>query len=549
MTQKVGVANGAPAAKQKASFGKYISIITLALVLPIAITFILVGIISVKNNMLNSVEVSLPGTMAFVAQTLAEELESGNGELDDILKGCSLSPNSQVAVFDKSGSCVSPAGLSSSSVLAQAAKSLQGGQTGVFEYSAGGEKAMIGYAPISGTDGWKVVAMTPASDYNSGLTKTIWIYAVFAVVFIAYGYLGNRRVVKYTAEPIQVCIERLKTMSEGDFSSPIPDTIIHYSEVGELKAYLEKMRSETWDVIEDIDYTLAEIARGNFAVESRIPEKYAGDYRGLLDAQENIKLQLNSTLERIVQVSEQVSASSEQVANGAQALAQGATEQASSVEELSATIGEVARQIEASAADAEKANVITMETERIVNESSEAMEQASAAMNEISETSKDISKVIKAIDDIAFQTNILALNAAVEAARAGSAGKGFAVVADEVRNLSQKSAEAAKNTTMLIESSMQAVEKGSRLVSKANEDFEAVAAKSSQVASIVGEISEHFQQQSAAAKQIALGIEQVASVVQINSATSEESAAASEELSGQANVLRGLVAQFNLKEN
>ena len=152
MTQKVGVANGAPAAKQKASFGKYMSIITLALVLPIAITFLLVGIISVKNNMLNSVEVSLPGTMAFVAQTLAEELESGNGELDDALKGCSLSPNSQVAVFDKSGSCVSPAGLSSSSVLAQAAKSLQGGQTGVFEYSAGGEKAMIGYAPISGTD-------------------------------------------------------------------------------------------------------------------------------------------------------------------------------------------------------------------------------------------------------------------------------------------------------------------------------------------------------------------------------------------------------------
>ncbi|MBS7403079.1 MAG: methyl-accepting chemotaxis protein, partial [Oscillospiraceae bacterium] len=107
----------------------------------------------------------------------------------------------------------------------------------------------------------------------------------------------------------------------------------------------------------------------------------------------------------------------------------------------------------------------------------------------------------------------------------------------------------AKNTTMLIESSMQAVEKGSRLVSKANEDFEAVAAKSSQVASIVGEISEHFQQQSAAAKQIALGIEQVASVVQINSATSEESAAASEELSSQANVLKNLVAQFKFEND
>lgn len=163
----------------------------------------------------------------------------------------------------------------------------------------------------------------------------------------------------------------------------------------------------------------------------------------------------------------------------------------------------------------------------------EAMNQVSSAMEEISETSRNISKVIKAIDDIAFQTNILALNAAVEAARAGNAGKGFAVVADEVRNLSQKSAEAARTLPRLSESSIVAVEKGGKLVGKANEDFIQVAEKSGAVNTIVGRLAVQFQQQALAANQISLGIEQVASVVQMNSATSEESAAASEELSKQ----------------
>ena len=174
------------------------------------------------------------------------------------------------------------------------------------------------------------------------------------------------------------------------------------------------------------------------------------------------------------------------------------------------------------------------------------MELAKMAMDEISATSKDIGKVIKTIDDIAFQTNILALNAAVEAARAGAAGKGFAVVADEVRNLSQKSAEAAKNTTALIESSIEAVEKGTQLVSKTSSGFVEVAAKTSEVVGLVDAISSQAQEQAAAISQVSIGIEQVSSVVQMNSATSEESAAASEELSSQAEVLKSLVGQFTL---
>ena len=474
--------------------------------------------------------------------------ENGFTYLIDKNGGMVMHPDLQF-VKDRENVEADAAGNSELSSLASIHARARGGETGYGAYSYNGEKRLIAYAPVSNTDGWSICVVCPLSDFTDSAKDTVLILAILLVVFILYGAWGTRMLIRRIAEPVNICVSALDQMAKGDFHTPLPQANAKSQELYDIQSHLDVMRNYTNSVIADVSYVLCNMADGDFTATAKVPECYQGDFTEILEAERTIRDNLSDAVKNVYLISNGVSNGSEQVANGAQALAQGATEQASSVEELSATIGEVARQIEASAADAEKANVITMETERIVNESSEAMEQASAAMNEISETSKDISKVIKAIDDIAFQTNILALNAAVEAARAGSAGKGFAVVADEVRNLSQKSAEAAKNTTMLIESSMQAVEKGSRLVSKANEDFEAVAAKSSQVASIVGEISEHFQQQSAAAKQIALGIEQVASVVQINSATSEESAAASEELSSQANVLKNLVAQFKFEND
>ena len=257
----------------------------------------------------------------------------------------------------------------------------------------------------------------------------------------------------------------------------------------------------------------------------------------------------NHLISDVITSVEQISGGASQVSNGAQSLAQGATEQASSIQELSASISETSQQVKENAENAQAANKLSAETTQIVNDSIMNMELAEKAMQDISATSKDISKVIKAIDDIAFQTNILALNAAVEAARAGSAGKGFAVVADEVRNLSQKSAEAAKNTTALIESSIAAVENGSELVNKTSTSFAAVAEKSAEVSKTVQEITVRSQEQADNISQISVSIEQVSSVVQMNSATSEESAAACEELSSQANYLTESVSKFKVREN
>ena len=421
-----------------------------------------------------------------------------------------------------------------------------GGETGTGSYKLAGQSKIAAFAPIEGSDGWSVFVSAPESDFNAQVKKSYISIAILAVVFVLYAIFGLSISIPKITKPLAILVGVLGEIARGNFEVEIPPLGDTYKDLIALRDSVRTLKGSTTEVIGDIGYVLGAMAEGNFTVESRVPEMYIGDYSKIREAQVVIKDSLSTTLSEILEVSEQVSAGSEQVSNGAQSLAQGATEQASSVEQLSASVGEVARQIAESAKQAENASNLTNDAGSIMQGSVIAMTEAKSAMREISDTSRNISKVIKAIDDIAFQTNILALNAAVEAARAGSAGKGFAVVADEVRNLSQKSAEAAKNTTALIESSIMAVEKGDKLVGTASEDFEQVAVKAAEVTEIVGNLSLQFQEQAVAANQISLGIGQVASVVQMNSATSEESAAASEELSSQANVLRSLVSRFKL---
>ncbi|MCL1807427.1 MAG: methyl-accepting chemotaxis protein [Oscillospiraceae bacterium] len=257
---------------------------------------------------------------------------------------------------------------------------------------------------------------------------------------------------------------------------------------------------------------------------------------------------LNRMFGEINQSTAQVSSGSKQIADGAQSLAQGSTEQASSIEQLSASITEIAQKTKDNADMAGKAAILANTIKQNAETGSQQMEEMIEAVRDINSASQSISKVIKTIDDIAFQTNILALNAAVEAARAGQHGKGFAVVAEEVRNLATKSADAAKETSSMIEDSMEKAELGSRIAGETAASLAEIVQGINESSQIVTEIAQSSDEQSAGIAQINTGIDQVASVVQQNSATAEQSAAASEEMSGQSATLEDLVAQFKLKD-
>ena len=195
----------------------------------------------------------------------------------------------------------------------------------------------------------------------------------------------------------------------------------------------------------------------------------------------------------------------------------------------------------------EKAREQTMQAGGSVNDCMHQMQEMVNAMKDISHKSSEIKKIIKVIEDIAFQTNILALNASVEAARAG--GKGFSVVASEVRNLAEQSARASKNTAVLIEGSLQAVETGRKIADKTAQSLEQVAQNTQTVSCTVDDIADAASRQASSLTQVTQGIRQISYVVQTNTATSEESAGASEELARQAPALKNLVAGFKLENS
>lgn len=244
---------------------------------------------------------------------------------------------------------------------------------------------------------------------------------------------------------------------------------------------------------------------------------------------------------RMEEAAGQVSSASSQVASASHALAEGASQQAAALEETSSSLEEMASMTRQNAANASQANALMAETNQVVDEADKAMAQLIQSMDATTRASEETQKIIKTIDEIAFQTNLLALNAAVEAARAGEAGAGFAVVADEVRNLAMRAAEAAGDTSNLIENTVGRVKDGSRIVRKTSEAFSRVAAGVHKTKELVAEISAASDEQAQGIEQINRAVSEMDKVTQQNSAGAEESAAASAELSTQAREMEGIV--------
>lgn len=399
---------------------------------------------------------------------------------------------------------------------------------------------------ISGVDAkWTGTFLVEKSEAFRDVYLTVLLIAAVGIAGILVISLLIGLMIRKALSPVGDLVALSENMGGGNLHAEI--TVRTKDELGELAVLTKRTSDRLSEYVTEISDVLGQISNGDFTAE--ITSDYVGDFEPIKTSMQEIIAAMNSIFSEIGASAEQVAGGSRQVSTAAQSLAQGATEQASSIEELSATIAEVSAHVKENAGNASSARSGMNRVQSEITASSQYMNEMVAAMSQISTSSFEIGKIIKAIEDIAFQTNILALNAAVEAARAGAAGKGFAVVADEVRNLAGKSAAAAKDTTLLIENSMEQVKNGTATAQKTSEALCRVVDSVKTVSEQVEQIAEASGRQSDAIDQIKLGTERISGVVQTNSATAEESAAASEALSEQAQAMKELLEMLKLKDS
>lgn len=421
---------------------------------------------------------------------------------------------------------------------------MMSGNTGTGFSFYKGVRRLVGYTPLSGPEGWNVAVTMPLTQIEGAVRFTTGICALIGISLILLAILISRTFARKITEPIVEATLRIEQMAKGDLLGEVP-VARGKDESARLLLALRNTIFGLRTYISDLSEILNRVASKDLTAKSEL--QYKGDFVPLQQALEKILDSLNGTLFHIAESTDQVRCSSEQVALTGRNLAENSTEQAATTEGLTNSLEMVSNHIKDNAQYSLSMKDITesalLETQR----GNEEMGRLLESMASIDEFSKKIQSIVKIIDDIAFQTNILALNAAVEAARAGDAGKGFSVVADEVRQLASKSADAAKQTTDLIHSTIESVAQGKKNTEQTAGVFKTIVEQTGNINTLVGKISESLESQANSVNELEEGMQRISMVTQANSATAEESAATSGDLLNQMQMLKELIAEFHIK--
>ena len=329
------------------------------------------------------------------------------------------------------------------------------------------------------------------AEVNLGHMERIMLIAILVIVMTSFwsSVVLGKKMAGNIEKPMIALADRLQTFAQGDLNSAFPDRNTE-DEISYMIQVAKGMAADLNLIITDAGELLGQMAEGNYAIGTKIEEKYVGQFVALKDAMRKMNRQMNSTLQHVEEAAKQVSAGSENLAQSAQALAEGATEQAGSVEELTATITNITDAVSHTAGELQRT------TEKAENYAQQAdaghtqMRSLMEEMDRINETSKKIQNIIADIEDIASQTNLLSLNAAIEAARAGEAGRGFAVVAEQIRKLAEQSAQSAVDTRSLIEGSLKEIKNGNQAAEVAAESLEQIVKGVKEIATDAKRLSE-----------------------------------------------------------
>ncbi len=392
---------------------------------------------------------------------------------------------------------------------------------------------------------WWSVTSIENSDMNASTVESVTqlILASIAMltvsVFFQVGYLQK------TLQPIKKVVQAANEISSGNLQVEL--NVKTGDELEALGNSFHAMTLSLQEMVADIKRVLRQVCAKNLEVSPQA--SFVGDFSEIESSMRTIVESMNSIISEIHISSQQVAAGASNVTDGSMVLSQGATEQADTIENLSVRVDDISTKISLNANHSTEANDIFTQLISDIHDGNEKMNDMLIAMKDISASSEEISKIMKTINEIADQTRILALNASVEAARAGEAGKGFAVVASEVKTLSQKSSEAAKSTTLLIENSIQVVNRGSHLASSAQESLSVIIQQADRTKVLMSEITLASSEQADAIHKVTEGIHDITGVIHNNSSAAVESAAASEELLAQSESLQGMVNEFKLKED